>query len=31
MDQSRPMNFNSGFNFYWYFYAGVYPLVMADL
>jgi hypothetical protein len=31
MDQTRPMNFISGYNFYRYFYAGVYPLVMADL
>ncbi len=31
MDQGHHMNFSSGFNFYWYFYAKVYPLVMADL
>ena len=31
MDQSRPMNFSRGYNFYGYFYAGVYPRVMADL
>jgi hypothetical protein len=31
MDQTRLMNFSSGFYFCWFFYAGVYPLVVADL
>ncbi len=31
MDQARHLNFSSGYYFYWYFYAGVYPRVMADL
>jgi hypothetical protein len=30
MDQLRVFNFSSGFYFYWYFYAGVYPLSLAD-
>lgn len=31
MDQARRVNFSSGYNFYRFFYAGVYPLVAADL
>jgi len=27
MDQLRPFNFSSGFFFYGFFYAGVYPLL----
>jgi hypothetical protein len=30
MDQLRHLNFSSGFYFYWFFYAGVYPLLLAD-
>jgi hypothetical protein len=30
MDQLRIVNFSSGYNFYWYFYAEVYPLRLAD-
>ena len=31
MNQPRFLNFSSGYNFYWYFYAEVYPLCLADL
>ena len=30
MDQLRLFNFGSGFNFYWFYYAEVYPLRLAD-
>ena len=30
MDQLRQVNFSGGFYFYWFFYAGVYPLLLAD-
>lgn len=30
MDQLRILNFSSGYNFYWYYYAEVYPLLLAD-
>jgi hypothetical protein len=30
MDQPHIFNFSSGYNFYWYFYAEVYPLRLAD-
>ena len=31
MGQFHLSNFSSGYYFYWFFYAGVYPQVMADL
>jgi hypothetical protein len=30
MDQLRHLNFSRGYYFYWFFYAGVYPLLLAD-
>ena len=30
MDQPHHLNVSSGSYFYWYFYAGVYPLLLAD-
>ncbi len=31
MDQLHISKFSSGYNFYWFFYVGVYPLPLADL
>jgi hypothetical protein len=30
MDQLRVFNFSRGFNFFWFYYAEVYPLLLAD-
>ena len=30
MDQLRIFNFSRGFSFYWFYYAQVYPLRLAD-